>query len=537
MTEVETEADASPAVVLSGITKRFPGVVANSDVHLKVRAGEVHALCGENGAGKSTLMKILYGMQRPDEGTIKVSGTEVSFASPADAIKVGIGMVHQHFMLADNLTVLENVVLGAEQMYGIGRKARTRVLELAGATGLDVDPETLVERLGVADRQRVEILKVLYRGARIVILDEPTAVLVPQEVDELFDTLRTMRDDGYTFLFISHKLDEVRAIADTVTVIRRGTTVGTVAPATVTSRQLAEMMVGSELPSPETRTSTVTDKEILRIEGLTLRTPDGRALLDGLDIVVRSGEVLGIAGVEGNGQTELVETIMGMRKAAAGKVLLDGKDVTRAGTLARREAGIGYIPEDRTRYGLLLTQPLWANRILGHQTRTPASHGFMLDISGARKDTRRIIEQFDVRTPGIEVTAASLSGGNQQKLVVGRELAGDPVLLIASHPTRGVDVGAQAAIWDHIRSARARGLAVLLVSADLDELIGLSDSIKVMLRGRFVADADPATVTPEDLGSAMTGAGDVDAEGQLVVEHDAEPSDNAAVPATEGDQQ
>jgi simple sugar transport system ATP-binding protein len=436
-------------------------------------------------------------------------------------------MVHQHFMLADNLTVLENVVLGAEQMYGIGRKARSRVRELAGATGLDVDPDTLVERLGVADRQRVEILKVLYRGARIVILDEPTAVLVPQEVDELFDTLRTMRDDGYTFLFISHKLDEVRAIADTITVIRRGTTVGTVDPATVTSRQLAEMMVGSELPSPETRTSTVTEKEILRIEGLTLRTPDGRTLLDSLDIVVRSGEVLGIAGVEGNGQTELVETIMGMRKAASGKVLLDGRDLTRSGTLARREAGIGYIPEDRTRYGLLLTQPLWANRILGHQTRTPASHGFMLNIAGARADTKRIVEQFDVRTPGIEVAAASLSGGNQQKLVVGRELSGDPVLLIASHPTRGVDVGAQAAIWDHIRSARARGLAVLLVSADLDELIGLSDSIKVMLRGGFVADADPATVTPEDLGSAMTGAGDVDAEGQLVVE----------ATTTEGDKQ
>jgi simple sugar transport system ATP-binding protein len=523
----DTETIAPPAVELNGITKRFPGVVANSDVDLTVRAGEVHALCGENGAGKSTLMKILYGMQSPDEGTISVNGGLVRFKSPSEAIKAGIGMVHQHFMLADNLTVLENVVLGAEQMYGIGRRAKARVSELAGATGLDVDPDTLVERLGVADRQRVEILKVLYRGARIVILDEPTAVLVPQEVDELFATLRRMRDDGYTFLFISHKLDEVRAIADTVTVIRRGTTVGTADPRAVTSRQLAEMMVGSELPSPETRTSTVTDKEVLRVEGLELRTLDGRPLLDSLDIVVRSGEVLGIAGVEGNGQTELVETIMGMRKAAAGRVVLDGKDVTKEGTLARREAGIGYIPEDRTRYGLLLTQPLWANRILGHQTRAPASHGFMLDVSGARKDTLRIVEQFDVRTPGIDVTAASLSGGNQQKLVVGRELAGDPVLLIASHPTRGVDVGAQAAIWDHIRSARARGLAVLLVSADLDELIGLSDSIKVMLRGKFVADADPATVTPEDLGSAMTGAGDVDSEGQLVTEHDAQaPSGN-----------
>ncbi|OLF11823.1 ABC transporter ATP-binding protein [Actinophytocola xanthii] len=508
----------APAVALTGITKRFPGVVANSDVHLTVRSGEVHALCGENGAGKSTLMKILYGMQAPDEGTIEVNGSPVRFKSPAEAIKAGIGMVHQHFMLADNLTVLENVVLGAEDLHGIGKRARARVRELAGATGLDVDPDTLVERLGVADRQRVEILKVLYRGARIVILDEPTAVLVPQEVAELFDTLRAMRADGYTFLFISHKLDEVRAIADTVTVIRRGTTVGTVDPSTVSSRQLAEMMVGSQLPSPETRTSTVTDREVLRVENLTLRTPDGRALLDSLDLVVRAGEVLGVAGVEGNGQTELVETIMGMRRAATGRILLGGKDVTRSGTLARREAGIGYIPEDRTRHGLLLTQPLWANRILGHQTRRPAARGALLDVAGARLDTERIVEEFDVRTPGIDVAAASLSGGNQQKLVVGRELSGNPVLLIASHPTRGVDVGAQAAIWDHIRAARADGLAVLLVSADLDELIGLSDSIKVMLRGRFVADADPATVTPEDLGSAMTGAGEVDAEGHLVVD-------------------
>ncbi len=510
--------DRVPAVALTGITKRFPGVVANSDVHLTVHAGEVHALCGENGAGKSTLMKILYGMQSPDEGTIEVNGREVRFRSPAEAIKAGIGMVHQHFMLADNLTVLENVVLGAENLYGIGARARKKFRELAGPTGLRVDPSTLVERLGVADRQRVEILKVLYRGARIVILDEPTAVLVPQEVDELFDTLRAMRADGYTFLFISHKLDEVRAIADTVTVIRRGTTVGSADPKTVTSRQLAEMMVGSELPSPETRTSTVTDRAVLRVAGLTLRTPDGRTLLDGLDLTVRAGEVLGIAGVEGNGQTELVETVMGMRKAASGRVFLAEKDLTRAGTLTRREAGIGYIPEDRHRHGLLLTEPLWANRILGHQTRSPASHGALLNISGSKTDTERIVEEFDVRTPGIDVTAGSLSGGNQQKLVIGRELSGDPVLLIASHPTRGVDVGAQAAIWDHIRNARANGLAVLLVSADLDELIGLSDSIKVMLRGKFVADADPATVTPEDLGSAMTGAAEVDDEGQLVVE-------------------
>ncbi|MFD9740195.1 ABC transporter ATP-binding protein [Umezawaea sp. NPDC059074] len=517
--------EGPPAVVLSGITKRFPGVVANSDVHLSVRVGEVHALCGENGAGKSTLMKILYGMQQPDEGTIDVAGDRVHFRTPADAIKVGIGMVHQHFMLADNLTVQENVVLGAEALHGIGGKARKRILELAGRTGLSVDPGVLVERLGVADRQRVEILKVLYRGAKVIILDEPTAVLVPQEVDELFATLRGMQEQGFTFLFISHKLDEVRAIADSVTVIRRGTTVGTADPKSVSSRQLAEMMVGSELPSPETRESTVTDREVLRVERLALVAQEGtRPVLDGIDLVVRSGEVVGIAGVEGNGQTELVETIMGMRKASSGRVALvdaEGvsKDLTKLGTLARREAGIGYIPEDRHRQGLLLTQPLWANRILGYQTRKPTAKGAWLDIAGAKQDTQRIVDEFDVRTPGIDVAAAALSGGNQQKLVVGRELSGDPVLLIASHPTRGVDVGAQALIWDEIKRARAAGLAVLLISADLDELIGLSDTIKVMLRGRLVADADPNTVTPEDLGSAMTGAGSTsDAVAELAVE-------------------
>lgn len=523
-------ARGAPVVELSGITKRFPGVVANSDVNLTVHEGEVHAICGENGAGKSTLMKILYGMQQPDEGAISINGSPVRLRNPQDAIEAGIGMVHQHFMLADNLTVRENVLLGAENLHGIGRKAKARVAELAEQAGLNAAGDTLVERLGVADRQRVEIVKVLYRGARIVILDEPTAVLVPQEVDALFAIVRSMQARGFTFLFISHKLDEVRAIADTVTVIRRGTTVGTADPKQISSRELAEMMVGSELPSPETRESTVTTREVLRVRDLRLDAEGStRAALDQISFTVRAGEVLGVAGVEGNGQTELVETIMGMRKASAGTVeLVDyrtaaagddtagggtaGKatDLSRLGTLARREAGIGYIAEDRTRHSLLLTQPLWANRILGYQTRKPVARGPLLDIGGARRDTERIVEEFDVRTPGIDVPAGALSGGNQQKLIVGRELSGEPVLLIASHPTRGVDVGAQALIWEQIRTARAQGLAVLLISADLDELIGLSDTIQVMLRGRLVSEADPATVTPTELGSAMTGAGEAE---------------------------
>ncbi|NIH82552.1 ABC transporter ATP-binding protein [Amycolatopsis viridis] len=507
--------NSPPAVELRGITKRFPGVVANSDVNLTVAAGEVHAICGENGAGKSTLMKILYGMQPPDEGTIAINGEQIRLRNPQDAIRAGIGMVHQHFMLADNLTVRENVLLGAENLHGIGRAARAKLAELEKQVGLSAPLDALVETLGVADRQRVEIIKVLYRGARIVILDEPTAVLVPQEVDALFDTVRAMKAEGFTFIFISHKLDEVRAIADTVTVIRRGTTVGTADPKQISSRELAEMMVGSELPSPETRESTVTDRDVLRVTGLRLVAGGGsdtaRAVLDDVTFTVHAGEVLGIAGVEGNGQTELVETIMGMRKATGGTIELVGADgtargLTGLGTLARREAGIGYVPEDRTRHGLLLTQPLWANRILGYQTRRPVSKGQLLDIPGARRDTERIVTDYDVRTPGIDVPAAALSGGNQQKLVVGRELSGEPVLLIASHPTRGVDVGAQALIWEQIRRARHNGLAVLLISADLDELIGLSDTIRVMLRGRLVSEADPATVTPTELGSAMTGA-------------------------------
>ena len=499
------------AVELRGITKRFPGVVANHDVSLSVRPGTIHAIVGENGAGKSTLMKILYGMQRPDEGSIVVDGQPANFHSPSDAIAVGVGMVHQHFMLADNLTVLENVVLGSEPSK-VGlldfQRARRRIKEISDSYGLEVKPDMLVEDLGVGERQRVEILKVLYRGARILILDEPTAVLVPQEVEELFDNLRELKAEGLTVIFISHKLDEVLEVADEITVIRRGTTVDTVLPKDVTARRLAELMVGSELPSPETRESTVTDQVVLTGQDLTVRAPDGRTLIADVSFTIHRGEVLGIAGVEGNGQAELVEAIMGMRPLAAGSIRLGDDDLSAWSTRRRREAGVAYIQEDRHRHGLLLDAPLWENRMLGHQTQEPNVNGPWIDRGGARKDTSRIVEQYDVRTPGIDVLASSLSGGNQQKFIVGREMSGPPKVLIASHPTRGVDVGAQAAIWEHIREARREGLAVLLISADLDELIGLSDSIKVILRGRFVADVDPATVTPEDLGSAMTGAGD-----------------------------
>ena len=498
------------AIELSGITKRFPGVVANDDINLAVAEGEIHAICGENGAGKSTLMKILYGMQPPDAGTIKIRGNEVELNSPAQAIDIGIGMVHQHFMLADQLTVLENVILGAEPMRSFGRidfgAGRRHLDEVGQAYGLDINADDLVETLEVGERQRVEIIKVLYRGAQILILDEPTAVLVPQEVDELFRNIRELKAGGATILFIDHKLDEVLAIADTITVLRGGRTVGTVKPADVTAHDLAEMMIGSELPVPDAGASTVTTQAALEIAGLRVAGEGDRAAVDDVSLSLHRGEIVGIAGVEGNGQAELVNAIVGIDHPDGGSITLLGQDITGASVRRRREMGLGYVPQDRHRDGLLLGFSLWENAALGHQTQEPFSRGPWLNRSGMRQRTEHIQAEFDVRTPNIDVSAHALSGGNQQKLIVGREMVAEPAVLIANHPTRGVDVGAQAAVWDDIREARVQGLATLLVSADLDELIGLSDTIVVMLRGRLVARLDPNNVTPRELGAYMTGA-------------------------------
>ncbi len=507
-TSATTAAPVAAAIALSGISKRFPGVIANDDVDLTVAHGSVHAIVGENGAGKSTLMKILYGEQPPDEGTITVDGTLRSFKSPRDAIAAGIGMVHQHFMLAGNLTVIENIVLGDEP----GKKwrldidgARERIVALGRRYGLSVDPDARIDELGVGERQRVEILKVLYRGARILILDEPTAVLVPHEVDELFASLRGLTAEGVTAMFISHKLDEVLAIADAITVIRAGRTVAHVLPSEVNARTLAELMIGSELPTPETREDTVRPEVMFSVRGLTLC--DGpRTVLDNIDLVVHAGQIVGIAGVDGNGQRELLDVIIGVEAADSGEIVLGDEDVTSRSTRHRRELGIGYIPEDRHHDGLVLDAPLWENVMLGHQTRPPFANGIWIDKAAAIKRTEQIIEAFDVRTPGPLVAAVALSGGNQQKLLIGREMLTEPKVLIAAHPTRGIDVGAQAAAWDAIRDARAAGLGVLLISADLDELIGLSDLLLVIYKGRIVAQLDPARITPGELGSYMTGA-------------------------------
>jgi general nucleoside transport system ATP-binding protein len=417
-------------------------------------------------------------------------------------------MVHQHFMLADNLTVLENVILGSEPS-SAGRidfaEAPRRIVELSQTQGSVLDPGRRIEELSVGEKQRVEIVKVLFRGARILILDEPTGVLVPQEVDELFDSLRELAAQGVTIIFISHKLDEVLAIADSITVMRGGRTVATVRPAEVTAKGLAELMVGSELPTPETRESTVTEEVAFSVEELTVQG-ENRPLVSEISFSIRKGEIVGIAGVEGNGQQELIETLMGLRHADSGVIRMAGQDITAWGTRRRRLAGLGYVPEDRHHRGLLLPSPVWENVMLGRQGVAPFSRRSMIDRKAARKRAQEVVEAYDVRTPSVDVPALALSGGNQQKLIIGRELIAQPTVLIAAHPTRGVDVGAQAAIWEEMRRARSAGHAMLLLSADLEELIGLSDTIHVILRGRFVAELDPATVTPEELGTYMTGA-------------------------------
>ena len=499
---------SAAAIELIQITKRFPGVIANDRIDLAVQEGEIHAVVGENGAGKSTLMKILYGMLIPDEGEIRIRGETVTMVSARDAIDAGIGMVHQHFMLADQMTVLENVILGAEPRSGLRigfDEAERRIAETSREGNLD--PDRLVEDLSVGEKQRVEITKVLFRGARILILDEPTAVLVPQEVEELFRSLRDLRERGVTVIFISHKLDEVLEIADRITVIRAGRTVATVDPASTSTTMLAELMVGAELPTPDIRESTVRSEVLLEAEGLGSRSDDGdRWVIEDVTFRIRRGEVLGIAGVEGNGQRELVEVLMGVRSAHTGRVRLDGADITSMSTLRRREAGIGLIPADRHGRGLLLESPLWENAMLGHQGSPPFARGLMVDRNGARRRTERVVEAFDVRTPGVDVKIHALSGGNQQKLLVGKEMLAKPTVLLASHPTRGIDVGAQAAVWESIRAARSEGLGVLLISADLDELIGLSDTLMVILRGKLVASLDPGKITPAQLGAHMTGA-------------------------------
>ncbi|WP_456444490.1 ABC transporter ATP-binding protein [Deinococcota bacterium DY0809b] len=495
------------ALELNNITKRYPLVLANDHISLGVKWGEVLALVGENGAGKSTLMKIVYGLVRPDEGEIFVDGQRVEIHTPSDAIALGIGMVHQHFMLVDTLSVLDNVILGMEPKAGPAidyAAARKRVVELIEELGFDLDPDAIIEDLPVGAQQRVEILKTLYRNAKILILDEPTAVLTPQEVEELFKFLREFAEKGHAIILITHKLDEVMEVSDRVTVIRDGKVVGTVNTPETSVAELARMMVGREVILTVQKKPAEPGEVVLEAEDLRVEGTGHRPRLDGVSFRVHAGEVVGIAGVEGNGQTELVEVITGLRPFQ-GTLRYNGEAVHPSARKVR-EWGVSHIPEERNDRGLILEFPTRYNIILGDHYREPYAGflGFFNDgVINAYAE--QVVERFDVRPRSIHLIGRRYSGGNAQKIIVGRELARNPKLLVAAQPTRGVDIGAIEFIHQNIIEARDQGMAVLLVSADLNEVMSLSDRILVMYEGRIVGEVRPDEVTEEQIGLLMAG--------------------------------
>ena len=508
---------ASSAVRLQGVAKGFGSVLANRDASLEVATGEIHALVGENGAGKSTLMRVLAGMYAPDGGRVQVNGRDVTGWSTQDAIAAGVGMVHQHFMLVPTLTVAENLVLGMEPTQGLRidlAKAATDVKALSAKTGLQVDPSALVADLSVGEAQRVEILKALYRGARILILDEPTAVLSPPEVRDLWNVLRRLKADGGTIILITHKLDEVIAISDTITVMRAGMTVSRFATAGTTPRDIARAMVGRDVrltgESEETTATVVVgdgagaERGALRVAGISVKSDRGLSAVNNLSFEIAPGEILGIAGVEGNGQTELLEVIAGLRAPVSGSILMGVRDITTLSVRERADAGLSHIPEDRHRRGLILEYSIADNLILGRQHHFATRAG--LETARIAAHATQQIQAFDIRPPIATLPARALSGGNQQKIVIAREMGRPFSVLLAAQPTRGVDVGAIEFIHAQLRQARNAGKAVLLVSADLPEVIGLSDRVAVMYGGRFVTVLPAAQATAEKLGPFMTGA-------------------------------
>ncbi len=501
------------------ITKRFPGVLANDDVSFDLRKGEIHALLGENGAGKSTLMNIFYGLYHPDEGEIRVNGQPVRLASPHDAIDQGIGMVHQHFMLIPPLTVTENIILGLEgkprRWPFLGRlapidtrRAAREVRALSEQYGLEVDPDALISNLPVGAQQRVEIVKVLYRGAELLILDEPTAVLTPQEADDLFVIMRSLAAQGKSIIFITHKLREVLAVADRISVMRRGRMIGTVTPQEATRESLASMMVGRDVVLTVPKGPARPGEVVLQVEGLKVKDERGVMAVNGASLRVRAGEILGVAGVQGNGQTELVEALTGLRRAEGGKIMLLGDDVTNAAPRVIIEEGTSHIPEDRHKHGVVLGYSVADNLVLANYYVPPFAHGISTDEKAVVENAERVVKEFDVRTPSIYTTVGSLSGGNQQKVVVAREFSRPIKLLIAAQPTRGIDVGSIEFIHRRIVEARDQGAAVLLVSAELDEIMALSDRIAVMFHGEIIAELPAAEATREQLGALMAGAGE-----------------------------
>jgi len=521
----------SPMLEMKGITKRFPGVLANDNVDFDVYPGEVHTLLGENGAGKSTLVKILYGLYPADEGEVLIDGEVVTLDSPTDAIEHGVGMIHQHFMLVPTLTVAENVSLGLKSSRGALTDLKTvseRISELSKQYGLDIDPSALVWQLSVGERQRVEIIKALYRDARLLILDEPTAVLTPQEVDQLFVTLRQLTDDGRGLIFISHKLHEVLALSTRITVLRRGAVTGQIPVEGATRESLANMMVGRAVKLSPDKLPAEPGEVALEVRDLTVMGDRGLISVDHLDLSVRRGEILGIAGVSGNGQRELAETIAGLRQPDSGTIEVAGIDVTGSRPRKIREAGLAYVPEERMREGAIGDFTVWENLLLIDYASPEFLRSGFFRFGAIKEHSQDLVETFDIRTPSLETSCGSLSGGNIQKVIMARELSSAPTVLVASQPTRGVDIGAaeyihrrlidkrneltdaefiQAKLIEH----RNACTAILMISEDLDEIFGLSDRIAVIYEGRIMGIVDPATATREEVGLMMAGITTADA--------------------------
>jgi general nucleoside transport system ATP-binding protein len=504
------------ALEASGITKLFPGVRANDGVNFSLQQGEIHALLGENGAGKSTLMNILYGLYQPDSGEIKINGQVAQITSPHDAIAKGIGMVHQHFMLVPPLTVTENIMLGQESLLAgtqalkqlatlDQRSVAQRVRELSKQYSLEVNPDAVVEDLTVGSQQRVEIIKALYRQAKILILDEPTAVLTPQESDELFVIMRALIKQGKSIIFITHKLREVLAVADSISVMRSGKMVGSIKPAEATQEKLAEMMVGRNVILQIDKADAHPTESILQVKDLQVFDDRKHMAVNGVSFEVRGGEILGIAGVQGNGQTELAEALTGLRPIADGHISISGNDTSHASPRQVIETQTSHVPEDRHKHGLVLSFSVSDNIALCTYYKPPFAHGVEMDFPVIEARAGELVEMFDIRTPSIETTVGSLSGGNQQKVIVARELTRPVKLLIASQPTRGLDVGSIEFIHQRIVDARNKGVAVLLISAELDEIMGLSDRIAVMYKGRILDTVNAKNATREQLGLLMAG--------------------------------
>jgi len=492
---------------LKGMTKKFGPVLANDKISLTVEPGQIHALLGENGAGKSTLMNLLYGLYRPDEGHILLDGKELSLAGPGDAMDAGIGMVHQHFMLVPVFTVAENVVLGNEPSTRIGsldlEVARDRVREISARFGFDIDPDALIENLPVGIQQRVEIVKALAREAKILILDEPTAVLTPQETDDLMVIMRQLADEGTSIVFITHKLREVKAVADVVTVIRGGKVIDSVSPRT-SIEKLASLMVGREVDLTVAKKPPKTGDVVLKVNDLVVVDDRQQKIIDGISLEVRAGEILCLAGVEGNGQTAFAETLLGLREVTAGDVSLGGRDITNASVREVLDSGVGFIPEDRKKDGVVGEFTLEENFMTDGSHEEPWTNGLTINFAEREKMSAELIKRFDIRTPSAATPAKKLSGGNQQKVVVARELTRPLKLLVAAQPTRGVDVGSIEFIHEQIVATRDRGIPVVIISTELDEVYGLADRIAVMYRGRIVRTVSPKT-SREHMGQMMAG--------------------------------